>query len=160
MRRFVHLIIFGIAITFSLYEASSGPERTIDIKDLEKSTFDLVNNYRKSKDLPPLKLDPKISDACREHSQDMASGKMKLGHDGFDERVDGLKISYSSAAENVAWNYNHPDPAVEALQDWIKSTGHRKNMEGDFKLTGIGIARDPRGGYYFTQIFIKPSDTD
>jgi uncharacterized protein YkwD len=26
-------------------------------------------------------------------------------------------------------------------------------MEGDYRLTGIGVVRDSHGAYYFTQIF-------
>ena len=35
----------------------------------------------------------------------------------------------------------------------LYSPGHRKNMEGQFNLTGIGCARGKDGVFYFTQLF-------
>jgi uncharacterized protein YkwD len=42
------------------------------------------------------------------------------------------------------------------VDGWKNSPEHRKNMLGDFSLTGIGIAQSNDGGYFFTQIFIEP----
>jgi len=41
------------------------------------------------------------------------------------------------------------------VQGWLKSPGHRKNIKGDFDVTGIGVSKNAQGDYYFTQIFIK-----
>ena len=48
----------------------------------------------------------------------------------------------------------YQDPVSTAVDGWIKSDGHRQNMEGNYNLTGIGVAMNPQGEYYFTQIFI------
>jgi uncharacterized protein YkwD len=41
---------------------------------------------------------------------------------------------------------------MQAVDGWIKSDGHRKNMEGQFLiLTGTGL-RNAKGEYYFTQL--------
>jgi uncharacterized protein YkwD len=84
----------------------------------------------------------------------MAKGNVSFGHDGFSQRVKAIGIPYKKAAENVAFNQGYTDPATVAVKGWIKSDGHRKNMEGDFDLTGIGIAQNARGEYFFTQIFV------
>jgi uncharacterized protein YkwD len=55
----------------------------------------------------------------------------------------------------VAYNQGYSKPDEQAVEGWIKSSGHRKNMEGDFDLTGIGITKNAKSEYYFTQIFIK-----
>ena len=39
-----------------------------NIEQLELSVYQQVNEYRKSKNLPPLKLDPNISEQSRIHS--------------------------------------------------------------------------------------------
>ena len=67
----------------------------------------------------------------------------------------GRWIPYGAAAENVASNYGHDDPAAMAVEGWIKSPGHHQNMVGDFDLTGIAIVQSDRGEYYYTQVFIK-----
>ena len=127
--------------------------------ELEKDVLCRVNKHRVSKGLRPLKLDQRISEACRKHSADMAFAKAALGHEGYDERIEAIQIPYQAAAENVAANQGHADPAGTAVEGWMKSRRHRNNMEGDYDLTGVGVARNNRGHYFFTQIFIHTKDT-
>jgi uncharacterized protein YkwD len=131
------------------------------IAALEQAIFQQVNQYRQSRKLPPLKLNSYVSQYARIHSEQMASGAVDFSHDGFDERVKtiGETISYQQAAENIAVNKGYQDPTKVAVDGWIKSSGHRKNMEGKFDLTGIGIAKNADGEYYFTQIFLKEPAT-
>lgn len=124
---------------------------------LEQAIYTQINQYRKSKGLSPLTIDARINQQALAHSQAMASGKVPFSHAGFEQRVKtiGKTIPYQSAAENVAYNMGYQDPATQAVQGWLKSPGHRKNIEGQFNLTGIGIAKNAKGEYYFTQIFIR-----
>ena len=84
-------------------------------------------------------------------------GNVRFGHNGFQQRVQiiGRSLPYQKAAENVAFNKGHADRANRAVRGWINSRGHRQNMEGQFDLTGIGVAKNAAGEYYFTQIFIS-----
>ena len=133
-------------------------ERTDADATLELAIHDLVNAHRRSKGLPPLTLDPRINRLARLHSAAMATGKVKVGHDGFRERAkllsqDGPK----RVAENVIWDFGHADPATEIVQGWLKSTHHRENIEGPYEHTGVGVARDMTGAIYVTQLFVGPS---
>ncbi|PSB55712.1 CAP domain-containing protein [Chamaesiphon polymorphus CCALA 037] len=126
------------------------------MNSIELATYNLVNKYRQSRNLPPLVADPDISAQAKAHSEQMArSGNMS--HDGFNERVASVAktIVYRNAAENVAYNMGYGQPDLVAVQGWIESPGHKKNMTGQFDLTGIGVARGAKGEYYFTQIFIR-----
>jgi uncharacterized protein YkwD len=118
----------------------------------------LVNEFRAGHQRAPLSLDPMINAEAWEHSAEMARNPGGIGHRGFDQRLEDIrsKMPHRAAAENVAMNFGHEDPARAAVQGWIESPPHRKNLLGDFSLTGIGIARDARGGYFFTQIFVQP----
>jgi uncharacterized protein YkwD len=123
---------------------------------LELDTYNLVNKYRQTHNLPPLMIDPAISVAAKAHSEQMArSGNMS--HDGFNDRVASVSktIIYRSAAENVAYNMGYGKPDLVAVQDWIESPGHQHNMVGRYDLTGIGVVKNAKGEYYFTQIFIR-----
>lgn len=133
------------------------PPSTSEYASLEQAAHDRVNAYRTQQNLPPLTLDPRISEVARQHSADMAAGRVAFGHDGFESRVQSIArtIPYRSAAENVAYNQGYRDPVAQAVQGWINSPGHRVNMEGQFNLTGIGVTRTADGKYYFTQIFIR-----
>lgn len=68
--------------------------------------------------------------------------------------VVNTRINYRSVAENVAYNQGHQNPDRVAVDGWIKSVGHQKNMVGNFNLTGVGVAKNAQGEYYFTQIFM------
>ncbi|HEY9649405.1 MAG TPA: CAP domain-containing protein, partial [Coleofasciculaceae cyanobacterium] len=124
---------------------------------MEQSVHQQINQYRQSRNLPPLTLNAQITEQARLHSADMASGRVPFSHNGFDGRVRAIarSISYRSAAENVAYNQGYSNPGEQAVQGWLKSTGHRQNIEGNYDLTGIGITKNAKGEYYFTQIFIK-----
>lgn len=125
--------------------------------DLEYKTFNLVNEYRESQSLEPLEWNSDIAENARQHSRNMAKGYSDFGHDGFSARVEKIKetMEVTSAAENVAYNYGYGEPAMTAVNGWIDSDGHRRNMEGDFTLTGIGAVSNDSGKIYFTQIFVK-----
>ena len=125
------------------------------ITDLEKAVNQQINKYRASKKLPPLTIDPRISQLARIHSEDMAKGKVSFSHDGFEGRAKAITIPYKSVAENLAYNFGYSDPVRNAVEGWIKSDGHRKNMEGQFNVTGIGVAKNAKGEYYFTQLFVR-----
>jgi uncharacterized protein YkwD len=122
----------------------------------ERSIYDRVNQYRQSKNLPPLTIDPIISAQAKAHSERMARVG-RIGHDGFNDRVQsvGKEIVYRSAAENVGYSVGYAQPEAIAVEDWIGSPGHHKNMVGRYDLTGIGSAKNARGETYFTQIFIR-----
>ncbi len=129
-----------------------------DIQALEVTAHDQVNAYRQRQGLSPLELDERVSAIARRHSQDMASGEVPFSHDGVEDRYEaiGELISYRQVAENVAYNFGHSDPVQQAVDGWIESPGHERNMTGDYELSGMGIAVNAEGEYYFTQLFVRP----
>lgn len=123
--------------------------------NMAQEVFDLVNKHRISRGLPALKYNDNIANESAKHSSNMASGKVDFGHDGFEERVDRLTTKIKNirgAAENVAYGSRTAERVVDM---WLHSPGHRKNIEGSFTTTGIGIATAKDGTLYFTQIFIN-----
>ncbi|HLP88477.1 MAG TPA: CAP domain-containing protein [Nostocaceae cyanobacterium] len=130
-------------------------QSTIDTAAIENSVYQQINQYRVSQNLPPLARNTSIDNQARIHSQNMASGKVPFGHQGFQQRVTAIGIPYTSAAENVAYNQGYSDPATKAVQSWLQSSGHLANIKGNFNLTGVGVAVNSKGVVYFTQIFLK-----
>jgi uncharacterized protein YkwD len=122
---------------------------------MEKEILHFVNVDRKSNGLKPLELNSFESLVALEHSRNMASGKTPFGHKGMEARVKKINKELgpiSSAGENVAVGQMD---ASEVVQGWLNSPGHKRNIEGDFTLTGIGYAIDKKGEIYFTEIFTK-----
>jgi len=88
----------------------------------------------------------------------MAAGLVPAGHERFESRKRDISnmIPWRGMAENVGINDYPPSETVRAaVSGWLGSRGHRKNIEGRYDLTGVGIARDARGVYYYTQIFVR-----
>jgi uncharacterized protein YkwD len=122
---------------------------------VELATYELVNKYRKTHNLAPLIADFDIAAQAKAHSEDMAR-RSNINHTGFFDRVASVAktIVYRKASENVGYSQGYGKPALIVIEDWIGSPRHRKNMLGRYDLTGIGVARNDQGTYYFTQIFV------
>jgi uncharacterized protein YkwD len=99
-------------------------------------------------------MDNRIVKEAKKHSQDMANHTLPFGHQRFGNRISRLKTQMKhvgGAAENVAYNYRD---AEDVVRNWLLSPGHKRNIDGHYLLTGIGVARDKHGSIYFTQIFM------
>ncbi|MGB3613052.1 MAG: CAP domain-containing protein [Elainellaceae cyanobacterium] len=133
-----------------------GAEPTSELAAIEQQILEQINQYREEQGLTALRLDEAIQQQAQQHSSAMAQGTTPVSHQGFDDRVEAIakSIDYRSAAENVAYNEGYSSPGEQAVQGWLDSPGHLENIQGDYTLTGIGVAQDGQA-YYFTQIFIK-----
>jgi uncharacterized protein YkwD len=121
---------------------------------METQILQFVNEDRKQHGLSPLEMNSLESSLASKHSHDMATGKVKFGHDGFNARAKAIQkaIGSNEVGENVASGLM---TAREVVDGWLNSPGHKKNIEGDFTLTGIGYASDKKGNIFFTQIFSR-----
>jgi len=153
--------VFFLIVTtwmFSVIRPSGAAAQ--DSAALERGVYELVNAHRSTLGLAPLVYREEIAAAARRHSQAMATGRTGLGHQGVEARRKELseRIVFSRFAENVGANNQTPPLAAQtAVAEWLKSSGHRQNIEGQFDLTGVGIVRTSTGLYFFTQIFVSSS---
>ncbi len=148
----VFLSSFGLIVSANLPSALAA--------DLERYVHSLVNEHRVSQGLKPLAFNSEISAVARRHSRDMASGQVGYGHGGFDGRIEKIArlITQRGVGENVHTIMNYESPShvgARAVTDWLKSPGHRRNIEGSYDLTGVGIAQGPGGEYFLTQLFVR-----
>lgn len=134
----------------------SGPAASTAI---EREVHDLVNRHRGRGGLAPLTLDPTLSGLAREHSARMADGTRPFGHDGFEGRAQAARsaLGVGRLSENVAMN-DFPEAAAagRAVDGWIGSPDHRRNLEGTGPLSGVGVVRSPSGAWFVTQIYASP----
>lgn len=138
-------------------DTPADPDAAAPYGSVEQSAHTKVNQHRASIGLAPMTFDNTIAAEARAHSRNMASGSVPFSHNGFEDRVTRIrtKMTVSSASENVGFNFGFDDPASRMVLDWLASPGHRTNIEGDYNLTGIGVDKNSKGEYYFTQIFVK-----
>ncbi len=128
------------------------------ILDMEEETLGQVNLERTSRGLDALVMRTNVRRVARAHSQDMVDrgffSHTNPDGDGLAERLADGGVTYRTAGENIAWN-NYADPITTAVEGWMASSGHRANiLREEFSDSGVGIATDGSGTYYFTQVFI------
>lgn len=129
--------------------------RSYDPQYLGRKAVDGTNTFRAQQQMPPLRWSQGLADIAAEHAGQMARGEMPFSHQGFDDRTRRYPFAYFSAAENLAYNSGVADAAGVAVDGWIKSPGHRKNLLGAFDLCGVGVARSAGGQFFFTQLFAR-----
>ncbi len=130
------------------------------VEELEARTLEAVNQVRQANGLQPLRLASDLSEIARAHSRDMMergyfAHKSPEGHDLIVRLArSGIK-DWRYIAENLAYNAGYLDPVTVAVEGWLNSPGHRRNMlNKQLTESGIGVAIDNSGRIYFTQVFI------
>jgi uncharacterized protein YkwD len=158
MRALVVLLLFlsvGLAPAQTLAAGSTDYALAI-----EQKAFALINDYRTREGLPALAWNDEIAALARAHSRDMATARVAFGHEGFKDRVAHMREQFPyfrGAGENVFFASVPLDLSVAglAVQSWLHSPHHLKNIRGDFNVSGIGAAVSNDGSIYLTQLFLK-----
>lgn len=125
---------------------------------IESEVFHLINQHRVANLLKPLRWASTPAHLARKHSLNMAKGLVPFGHQGSNLRYDELRRKIPSSTrfgENAAYNFGYSNPAQIAVNGWLASPGHYANIMGDYNLAGVGVAKNLKGQYYFTQVFVK-----
>ncbi|WP_345007629.1 CAP domain-containing protein [Snuella lapsa] len=122
-------------------------------KPIEVEILELINNHRLSKGLNPLGNMNIIKSQAYTHTDYMVENNI-VSHDNFYKRSNYLKSNAGAikVSENVAYGYTSAQSVVNA---WIKSEGHKENIEGDFSNFDISAEKNEEGKWYYTNIFIK-----
>lgn len=132
------------------------PKNTeLNLNKMASDILVLINQHRASIGLSKLEMSDAATKQATLHSADMANGVSPFGHDGFEDRMAAIVSAVgrlSESGENVA---SGQMSAQEVVEGWLNSKGHRENIEGNFKFTGIGLAKASDGRIYFTQIFYR-----
>jgi Cysteine-rich secretory protein family len=114
----------------------------------ESQLVQSVNLERARAGLPSLKVDDRLREAARAHSQLMAEAKQLThqlpGEPPLSKRLAATNLRFNNDAENVAYDYSVP-----AVHDGLmKSPPHRANILGpQYNTVGIGVVR--RGEVYW-----------
>jgi uncharacterized protein YkwD len=125
-----------------------------DYSPVELETMALINDYRVSIGLNALEKINHVSHKSEEHDNYMIANNV-VNHNDFEARsANIMKVLHAkNVSENIAYNYNSAKGAFDA---WLKSDGHKQNIEGNFTHFGISIRENPANGKkYYTNIFVK-----
>jgi len=123
--------------------------------ELNEEILKYTNQFRRSKGLAVVIMREELNAIARKHSEDMANGRCGFGHDGYSQRelkVEKIISPFYGMAENVATGAR---TGKEVVSLWKNSSGHRRNMLGNYKFIGIGTAQNRSGVTYYTEIFVR-----
>jgi len=127
-------------------------------KTMEWRMLRLLNKDRKAHRLEPVFMQDDLRKVARKHSTDMARkdffDHVNMSGEKPSDRMVWSCVSYVTSGENLAKIGGHRNPTQVADTGLMNSPGHRANiLESRFNAVGIGVVRDERGVYYFTQNF-------
>lgn len=127
------------------------------IESYERQMLDLTNASRLRFGEKPLEWDETGVRTARRHSKDMADRSFfdHVNPDGKDpfDRMNDDGMTFRAAGENIAAGYAWAIDAHEAL---MNSSGHRKNILGDYEKLSAGIYFGGDFQIYTTIIFYTP----
>lgn len=139
---------------------SSSAQGTSQENALAKSTFEYSNRYRRKRGLKPLVATRALNQIAYQHARAMADGEVPFSHEGFDGRVQAIKQymdkPYSVSENLYMGNYASQQIPQKAVQGWIDSPSHHKNLKGNFAYTGVAVARGQNGQYFVVQLYVGP----
>jgi len=144
-------------------EKASAVEASVIVNtvSLEQTAFDLLNKKRIENGLKPLVWSEKLAPVARLHSHNMAERNF-FSHRGLDDKMvsdradDNNVGKWRAIGENIAFDRGYKDPIGKAVQLWLDSPSHRRNLlDSNWKETAVGIAIAADGSYYLTQVFLK-----
>ena len=125
--------------------------------EIGKKCLYLTNNFRAQNNLPPVIWDDSMWRISFTHSKNMGEKIVPFGHKGFNERVNQFPFFYTLACENVYMckGYINYDIASLAVNGWINSPGHRKNLLSNSTHCAIATYINNSGALYLTQMFAR-----
>ncbi len=134
-------------------------ESTPEIGQMEAKIRVRINQIRQQYNLEPLSHNDQLAQVARQYSQQMSAQDF-FSHTSPDgktpaTRVKSVGVTYRLVGENLFKCTNIPEPVPAAVQGWMDSPGHRKNiLRSEYQETGIGVWREGNT-YYITQLFLR-----
>lgn len=139
---------------------------TPDIPQVEIAIVEMTNAIRQQHNLSAVEPDPELAEAARGYAKYLAaSTQFSHSADGRQpsDRAKDAGYEPCSVAENLSSNldtrgFETRQLAREAVQGWLNSPGHRKNLLAEH-VTDIGVAVAKAPGeerYISVQMFGRP----
>jgi uncharacterized protein YkwD len=162
-RRFVYL---AVALSGCSPNPSYTPAEQADVQapgpqGIEGQLFKAVNVVRRREGVPELRWLSSAAAAAESHSRAMAQRGFFSHTDpqrgDLAARIKKAGVQWSLIAENLFQQRGCPDAVRCAVEGWLESAGHRRNLlNAKYTHTGIGVSSDERKTLYYTQIFVTP----
>lgn len=132
---------------------------------IERAIHAEVNERRSARGLPALAYNERLASDARGHSRAMANrGFFSHTAPGESSFADHYDAGCSGLAENIAYRTTRSEDAqsiaANVVDQWMGSSGHRRNILGEYATEGVGVALTSDGVLYATQAFGSGCATD
>jgi uncharacterized protein YkwD len=160
LRRRLALAALALVLALAGAVGAAVPPQSDSEARLEAEIARRIDAIRREQGLPPFRWNPELAAVARAHSQRMSRERF-FAHENPDgdtiaDRLREAGLGYRALSENIARSRNAPDPMVAAVEGWMASPGHRRNiLRRTFTETGVGVWRDGET-VHVTQIFRRP----
>jgi hypothetical protein len=132
---FVALIVMTIGLALPAQAGSEG------------SFLSKINASRAASGLAPVSVHSDLGPDARAHSAQM----MAAGEIYHTSPLSAVASGWEALAENVG-----AGPSVDSLHAaFMASSGHRRNILGDYNYVGIGVSQSDSGQLWVTVIFMR-----
>ena len=154
---FAAMLMSGSSTSLAADHSSfAGHYTTASLSAQEQTAGNLLNSDRRRYGLAPLTLDTALCRIARIKSMDMRDNQYfshtSPTYGDVRSMLQALGYEYQAASENIA----HHATVEKAQAAFLSSPGHRKNvLSSAYTRVGLGIATDPQGYVYLTQIFVR-----
>jgi len=152
MKRAISLLIAAILLCGIAIPVAAAP-KTIDTTGFAEEMLRLVNAERARAGLAALGSTSALNAAAQKRAEEITvrvSHTRPDGRDCFTVFAD-YGVEASHRGENLAAGYKTP---AEVMAGWMKSSGHKKNILGDFNKLGVGITVK-NGTIHWVQLFMR-----
>ena len=155
-------LVFGsAAVPFAYPEIKAeAVASSSEYRDKIERIVELVNEERAKDDVAPVTLNETLTDAAMLRAEEITE---QFSHTRPDNTscftvLKDYNIGYYACAENIAAGNSTADAT---MNQWVNSSGHYNNlMNATYTEIGVGVvyAPDSEYGYYWVQLFIKPTN--
>jgi uncharacterized protein YkwD len=161
------LFSLGLVTGLAVIHRACADQFAVDSTKISASMWNQTNAYRQANGVPELVIEPAIVQVAQEYAEFLARKNLD-GHtaDGREpgQRVAAQNIKNCGVWENFYEYWSAPDiaswetVAAEAMEDWKRSPGHRKNLlRAQATHMGVGAAgwnHEGKNYYKIVQMFI------
>ena len=155
-------LVFGsAAVPFAYPEIKAeAVASSSEYRDKIERIVELVNEERAKDGVAPVTLNETLTDAAMLRAEEITE---QFSHTRPDNTscftvLKDYNIGYYACAENIAAGNSTADAT---MNQWVNSSGHYNNlMNSTYTEIGVGVvyAPDSEYGYYWVQLFIKPTN--
>lgn len=118
------------------------------LDSLEYAVYKQINNHRVKKGLPPLSLSSQLIEQARRDSRLLASNQITFTKEEVSKTNSALNnLPHNGVSTLIAWNQGYINPAQITVDAWLADKTSINSIEGQYKVTGVGIARNAAGKY-------------